>query len=413
MKIQSIISAGKQRRIMVLTGEPSGDFHAGALIRAMQRIDPCLDICGIGGPCMRDSQVDVFFPIERLSAMGLTEVIFQFKHIKQAFDTFKYRLRTHPPELIILIDYPGFNLRAAQYAKQKFNIPIFYYITPKVWAWKESRLKQIKLYVDHAALIFPFEEKLYKKAKIPSTYVGNPLMDDYPEYLAKPFYRRSRLTGPSSLIGSDLVESGLIKSGGACLDQKEPKGPVIGLLPGSRRAEITNLLDIMLKTALKINDKKKKSRFLISAASSLHLELIDKILSPYHHTGLFEVVQGRPMEIFKRSDLLIAASGTVTLEAALCCLPTIIIYKMSPISHKIAKLLVKVKYAGLANLIAGKEVMPELLQNDATPEKISQRAFFMLKNLGDHENQLLVVRKLLGAPGASKRAARIALDLVK
>jgi lipid-A-disaccharide synthase len=401
MKKYSIALAGKQRRIMVLTGEPSGDFHAGTLIRAMHRMDPCLDICGIGGPCMKAAQVDIFFPIERLSAMGLTEVIFQFKHIKQAFDIFKYRLRTHPPDLIILIDYPGFNLRAAQYAKQKFNIPIFYYITPKVWAWKESRLKQIKLYVDHAALIFPFEEKLYKKAKIPSTYVGNPLMDDYPEHLAKPFYTRSRLTGPSSLTGS------------ACLDPKEPKGPVIGLLPGSRRAEITTLLDIMLKAALKINAKKKKSRFLISAASSLHSELIDKILSPYHHTGLFEVVLGRPMEIFKKSDLLIAASGTVTLEAALCCLPTIIIYKMSPISHKIAKLLVKVKYAGLANLIASREVMPELLQYDATPEKISRRAFFMLKNLGDHENQLLVVRKLLGAPGASKRAARNALDLVK
>lgn len=396
---------GKKCRVMVLTGEPSGDFHAGSLIRSLQRIDPCLDICGIGGPCMRAAGVDIFFPIDRLSAMGLTEVIFQFKHIKQAFDIFKFRLRTHPPDLIILIDYPGFNLKAAQYAKQKFNIPIFYYITPKVWAWKESRLKQIKLYVDHAALIFPFEEKLYKKAKIPSTYVGNPLMDDYPEHLAKPFYTRSRLTGPPSPRGSE--------SGSACLDQEEPKGPVIGLLPGSRRAEITNLLDIMLKAALKINGQKNKSRFLISAASSLHSELINKILSPYHHTGLFEVVLGRPMEIFKKSDLLIAASGTVTLEAALCCLPTIIIYKMSPISHKIAKLLVKVKYAGLANLIAGREVMPELLQYDATPEKISQRAFFMLKNLGDHENQLLVVRKLLGAPGASKRAARIALDLVK
>ncbi len=404
---------------MVLTGEPSGDFHAGALIRSMQRIDPCLEISGIGGPCMKAEGVDIFFPIERLSAMGLTEVIFQFQHIKQAFDTFKYRLRTHPPDLIILIDYPGFNLRAAQYAKQKFDIPIFYYITPKVWAWKESRLKQIKLYVDHAALIFPFEEKLYKKANILFTYVGNPLMDEYPEHLAKPFYRRSFLTGPSSSMGSGRVESDLIESGpresgnGGCLNQKKPKGLVIGLLPGSRQAEITNLLNIMLKTALKINDQKKKSRFLISAASSLHSELIDKILSPYHQTGLFEVVQGRPMEIFKRSDLLIAASGTVTLEAALCCLPTIIVYKMSPISHKIAKLLVKVKYAGLANLIAGREVMPELLQNNATPEKISHRAFFMLENLEDYENQLIVVRKLLGAPGASKRAARIALDLVK
>jgi lipid-A-disaccharide synthase len=372
---------------MVLTGEPSGDFHAGALVRALKKTEPCLDISGIGGPCMEAEKVDIFFSIEQLSAMGLTEVIVQFKNIKLAFDTFKSRLRTHRPDLIILIDYPGFNLRVAQYAKEKFNIPIFYYITPKVWAWKESRLKQIKLYVDHSALIFPFEEHLYKKAKIPSTYVGNPLMDDYPEHQTKPFHTTSFL--------------------------KDAKGPVIGLLPGSRRAEITNLLDIMLKTALKINRQKKNARFLISAASSLHSERIDQILAPYHHTGLFEVVLGRPVEIFRRSDLLIAASGTVTLEAALCCLPTIIVYKMSWLSYRMAKLLVKVKYAGLANLIAGREVMPELLQNDADPEKISQRAFSMLEDLKAHENQLLLVRKLLGAPGAARRAALIALNLVK
>jgi lipid-A-disaccharide synthase len=321
--------------------------------------------------------------------MGVTEVIFQFKFIKQAFDTFKSRLRTHPPDLIILIDYPGFNLKAAQYAKKKYNIPIFYYITPKVWAWKESRLKEIKLYVDHAALIFPFEEKLYKKAGIPSTYVGNPLMDDYPDHMAKPFLKP-------------------IRSGQMNLD-----GPVIGLLPGSRKAEITNLLEIMIKTALKIHQQKSKARFLISVASELHKERIHGILAPYNKTGLFEILPGRPMEIFRQSDLLIAASGTVTLEAALCCLPTIIVYKMSTLSYIMAKLLVKVKYAGLANLIAGREVMPELLQGDATPEKISHRAFFMLENLRDHENQLMVVRKLLGAPGASKRAARIALGLIK
>lgn len=380
-----MIPPGKQRSIMVLTGEPSGDFHAGSLIKAMQRIDPHLNISGIGGPCMEAAQVDIFFPIDRLSAMGITEVLFQFKYIKQAFDTFKSRLRTHPPDLIILIDYPGFNLKAAQYAKEKFDIPIFYYITPKVWAWKESRLKQIKQYVDHAALIFPFEEKLYSKAKIPSTYVGNPLMDDYPEHLTKPFLK-----------------------GGFDCDE-----PVIGLLPGSRKAEIINLLGIMIETALKIHEKKNKARFLISAASKLHSDRIRQILAPYAQTGLFEVIQGRPTEIFKKSDLLIAASGTVTLEAALCCLPTIIVYKMSPISHQIAKVFVKVKYAGLANLIAARELMPELLQYEATPDKISQKAFLMMKNIVAYENQLLVVRKLLGAPGASKRAARIALDLIR
>ncbi|MCP3944430.1 MAG: lipid-A-disaccharide synthase [Desulfobacteraceae bacterium] len=389
----------KQRKIMVLTGEPSGDLHAASLVKAMKKIDPDLYISGIGGPCMEAAKVDIFFPIEKLSAMGVTEVIFQFRYIKQAFDTFKSRLRTHPPDLIILIDYPGFNLKAARYVKQKYDIPILYYITPKVWAWKESRLKQIKRYVDHAALIFPFEEKLYKKAKIPSTYVGNPLMDDYPDHLAKPFLRK---TLPKGLF-----------SDGSVLDQNRLDGPVIGLLPGSRKAEITNLLGIMLETALKIYGQKSRVKFLVSAASGIHLDRIHKIICTYNRSDLFEVIQGKPMEIFKRSDLLIAASGTVTLEAALCCLPTIIIYKMSPVSYRMAKLLVKVKYAGLANLIAGRELMPELLQEDASAEKISQKAFDMLADLKNYEDQLLMVRKLLGAPGASKRAARIALDLVK
>jgi len=401
---------GKNRHIMILTGEPSGDFHAGTLIKAMKLRKPDLYISGIGGPCMKAQNVELFFSIEQLSAMGLTEVIFQFKYIKQAFDKFKFRLRSQKPDLIILIDYPGFNLKAAQYAKQKYNIPIFYYITPKVWAWKPSRLKQIKKFVDHAALIFPFEEKLYKKAKIPSTYVGNPLLDDFPEHLTRPFLKKS-LVKESFAKGNISNEPGLDKTslyGPTTLSE-----PTIGLLPGSRKAEINNLLEIMLVTAQKINNKIKTAKFLISAASSIHGERIKKILEPHNKQNIFQVIQGRPLEIFKQSDLLIAASGTVTLEAALCCVPTIIIYKMSSISYQLAKILVKVKYAGLANLIAGSEMMPELLQEDANPEKISNKVFSMLENLEYHENRLFMVRRLLGGAGASQRAARIALDLIK
>ncbi len=203
------VPLGKKFSIIVLTGEPSGDFHGATLIKAMRRIEPGLNISGIGGPCMEAEQVDIFYSIDKLSAMGITEVISQFRYIKLAFEAFKSRLRTHPPDLIVLIDYPGFNLKAAQYVKQKFDIPIFYYITPKVWAWKASRLKKIKNYVDHAALIFPFEEKLYKKAKIPSTYVGNPLMDDYPDHMAKPFLNRSLLRGKGSLKGLDKAKNQL------------------------------------------------------------------------------------------------------------------------------------------------------------------------------------------------------------
>jgi len=272
--------------IIVLTGEPSGDLHAATLIRAMRKINPGLYISGIGGPCMEAEQVDIFFSIDKLSAMGITEVISQFKYIKLAFDSFKSRLRTHLPDLIILIDYPGFNLKAAQYAKQKFDIPIFYYITPKVWAWKESRLKQIKKYIDHAALILPFEEKLYNRAGIPSTYVGNPLVDDYPDHMAKPFRKLPFLAEKCSIKGS----------GNAKDLESMDLGPVIGLLPGSRKAEITNLLGIMLEAALIIHQQKKRARFLISAASGLHSDRIQQILSPYNQTGLFEVIQGRSID---------------------------------------------------------------------------------------------------------------------
>lgn len=376
-----------QRHIMILAGEPSGDFHGGNLIKELRRMAPDLYISGIGGPCMKALQAHIFFPMEKLSAMGLVEVIFQFRSIQQAFKRFKFQLNSQTPDLLILIDYPGFNLWAARYAKEKFKIPVFYYIPPKVWAWKKSRLKTIKQYVDHAALIFPFEEMLYKKADIPCTYVGNPLMDDFPDHETKPFL--SILEKP-------------------CLD-----APVIGLLPGSRRAEIDNLLGTMLKTARIILKSKPKARFLVSAAGDTLEEKIHQLLVPYHQECSFSVVQGRPLEIFKSSDLLIAASGTVTLEAALCCLPTIIVYKMSPISYGLARLLVRVKYAGLANLIAGRELMPELLQERARPETIAKKALSMLENLKIHQDQLLLVRRRLGRPGASKKAAQIALGLVK
>jgi lipid-A-disaccharide synthase len=377
---------GKVRHIMVLTGEPSGDLHAGHLVRHIKQLNSRIYFSGIGGPHLEHQNVDLFYNISKLSAMGLTEVIMQFGQIKKAFDLFKEKLRIYPPDLIILVDYPGFNLRAARFAKDHYKVKILYYITPKVWAWKKSRLKKIKKYVDHAALILPFEEKIYKKAGICATYVGNPLMDEYPENLSKPFLRSNF----SSSKNKDSV--------------------IIGLLPGSRKAEIKNLFEIMIKTANLIYKKKPRVSFIISQASSLHKESIETILKKYNKDFL---IHGGPVkDIFLRSDLVVAASGTVTLEAALCCIPTIIIYKMSSVSYQIAKLVVKIKYAGLANLIVNKQVMPELLQNDATPDKISKKALYMLDHLVYFENQLQMVRKLMGEKGASKRVANIAINML-
>ncbi|MFH2060406.1 MAG: lipid-A-disaccharide synthase [Pseudomonadota bacterium] len=379
----------KLKHILILTGEPSGDMHGSHLIRQIKLIDPGIYVSGIGGPCLAKEKVDLFYPIEKLSVMGFTEILMQLGQIKHAFDLFKQKLCSHLPDLIILVDYPGFNLKAAQYVKENFSIKILYFITPKVWAWKKSRIKKIKKYVDHAALILPFEEKIFKKAKIPCTYVGNPLMDIYPETLSKPFLRYNNLI------------------------EKTKNSFIIGLLPGSRKTEVTKLLHIMGNAAKLICQHHPKVCFIISKADSINNRLLEKYLNNFSKQFEFKIHQGPVKDILLKSDMVIAASGTVTLEAALCCVPTIIIYKVSYISYRIAKLFVKIRYAGLANLIMNQEVMPEFLQYDATAKKISNKAMEILDHISFYENQLQGVRKRLGGPGASKRAAHIALSMLR
>ena len=327
--------------------------------------------------------------------MGLTEVIMQFKQIKKAFDLFKANLKNSKPDLLILVDYPGFNLKAAKFVKEHYQIKILYYISPKVWAWNKSRLKKIKKFVDHAALILPFEEKIYKKAGIKATYVGNPLVDDYPEHLSKLFLK------------SHFKKDDLLKN----------KPLIIGLLPGSRNNEVKNLFETMIKAAKLISthlmhQQNKKVCFIVSKSDSIKKEYLKTILNKSGKSHLFEINDGSPRGIFLKADLVIAASGTVTLEAALCCVPTIIIYKMSWLTYRIAKIVVKIQYAGLANLIVNKEIMPELLQDNATCEKISKKAIYMLDHLTYFENQLQLVRKMLGNSGASLKTAQIAIKML-
>jgi len=369
--------------ILILAGEPSGDVHGADLIRAMKRRDPSLTFHGIGGPCMAGAGARLFFSIDQLSAMGLLEVLCQIRPVKQAFDLFRHKLRTISPALLILVDYPGFNLRAAAYARARSRTKIFYYIPPKVWAWNRSRLKQMKQTIDHAGLIFPFEEKIYKKAGIPATYVGNPLLDQYPDPL------------PYSL-----------KSGTAASDSG-----VIGLMPGSRKNEIRALLGPMLAAAENIHQRHPQVRFLVSGADSIPVDMIESQVAAAKLPERFQVVPGNPRRIFEQADMLIAASGTITLEAALCCIPTVIVYKMSPVTFQVGRALVKVKHAGLANIIMDREVMPELLQDAATPENISAAACRMLDHLDEYRQTLRPVRRLLGEPGAAARAAGIALAL--
>lgn len=380
-----ISMAERSRHIMILAGEPSGDFHGAALVRSLKQLCPGIRITGIGGNAMADQGADLFFPIDKLSAMGLVQVIRQFGTIKQAFCLVKRRLKTDPPDAVVLIDYPGFNLKAAGFIKQHYNIPICYYIAPKVWAWNAKRLDTIAKVTDHVALIFPFEIPIYKSRKIRATYVGNPLVDEYPQNL--PVLNKR--------------------------DKKESVDDlVIGLLPGSRSAEIDKLLPVMLDSAGMLAKKHPHLIFLISSGIHQHEHRIRQIVSHHPNRDLCSIVTGRPKQIFDRAHLLIAASGTVTLEAALNLVPTVIIYKMSGVAYRLARVLVKAKYIGLANLIVGRQVMPELIQDNANAGTISETVASMLPELGHHKQQLHQVRRRLGLPGAPKRAAAIVLNLI-
>lgn len=371
--------------IMIIAGEPSGDFHGAALVRSLKQLCTGTRITGIGGKAMAGQGADIFFPIEKLSGMGLVQVIRQFGAIKQAFCLVKRRLKTAPPDAVVLIDYPGFNLKIANFIKQHYDIPVCYYIAPKVWAWNAKRLDTIAKVIDHVALIFPFEIPIYKAKRICATYVGNPLVDEYPQ-------------GVSILRKNNK--------------KKVSDAPTIGLLPGSRSAEIDKLLPVMLDSAGIIAKKVPRLRCLVSSGIQQHEARIKQIVSDHPNSNLCRISTGRPKQIFDQADLLIAASGTVTLEAALNLVPTVIIYKMSGVAYRLARLLVKAKYIGLANLIVGRRVMPELIQDDANAQTISDTVLSMLPDLDKYTRQLHQVRSRLGLPGAPKRTAAIILNLI-
>lgn len=379
-------SAPPSRHIQILTGEPSGDVHGADLVDEIRKIIPSARFSGIGGPCLKRSGVDLFFDIKELTVMGLVEVFAQLSHIRKAFYQFRSAIIADRPDLLILVDYPGFNLKAAAVAKSA-GIPVLYYITPKVWAWKKSRLKTIKKTVDHAALIFPFELRLFQKAGIPATFVGNPLLDRIPE-VSRP-------------------------AGHLCVDESSPIR--IGLLPGSRKNEIHALLEPMLQAATLISETRQNVQFLVSQAESAEGAYVEKLVRSYGKKLDICIVKKDVTPILAKACLVIAASGTVTLEAAVFGVPTIIIYKVAPLTFFLGKRVIQLDWVGLPNIIAQKQVMPELLQSEATPENISRTALSMLapeKNLSARK-QLKQVKLLLGSKGAARRTARIAKNMMK
>lgn len=371
------------KTIMLVAGEASGDLHGAGLIQAMSEREPTLFFCGIGGDQMRRAGMRPITDAD-LAVMGVTDVLFHFPRIQKAYRLAVSVLDILKPDLLVLIDYPGFNLRLARAAKKR-GISVLYYISPKVWAWRDSRVKHIAEYVDKLALILPFEEKWFRaRGVFQAFYVGNPLMDHAQEF---------RELRPQEEVRRE---------------------PVIGLMPGSRAGEIQRLLPVLCEAADQIARKIPGARFLLSASPGVSLTDMEAYAAGLGAPFRMDVVSGAH-PVFQEADAVAAVSGTVTLEAALSGVPTVLVYRMSSLSFAIARKVVKIPYAGLANLIAEKEVMPELLQEEAQPETIASAICSLLldeETRKRYHQGLREVRAALGEPGVAKRAAELAFSIL-
>lgn len=369
---------------MIIAGEASGDIHGARLVNAMRALSPGLEFFGVGGNALRQAGVDVKVDNSQIAVVGISEAILKLKVILRALRIAKESLRRIRPALLIVIDFPDFNLMVAS-AARKLDIPVMYYISPQIWAWRTGRIKKIKKVIDHMVVIFPFEKEFYEKWQVPVTFVGHPLLD-----------------GMASETRKGKKEKGF---GG--------KGVLIGLLPGSRNEEVTRLLPIMMQVAEIISERIPGVRFAIPVASSVDRALVEPMAEG--RPERFLVSSDRLQDVFNEAALVISASGTVTLEAAMAGTPMIIVYKVSPFSHWLGKRLIRVKHIGLANLVAGRSIVPELIQDEASTENIAEMALQMLRDdngLVRMRQELRGVAQSLGGPGASKRAAEVAISLL-
>ena len=355
--------------IMMLAGEASGDLYGGHLVKALKTLNPDLQFFGMGGPRMKEAGVDIHVQAKEVAVVGALEVLTHFFRILRAARHLKKLIKEKKPCLLILIDFPDFNFHIAKFAK-KLKIKIFYYISPQVWAWRKGRVKTIKKLVDLMMVILPFEVDFYKKENFSVCFEGHPLID---------------------IVKPDLQP--LLKK----------TYPTIGLLPGSRDEEIKQLLPVLIETALMLKKDYPNAHFILPLASTLSKEMILPYLEKNNLP--LDIISNQTYAALASCDVIITASGTITLEAALLQTPMVIIYKLKTLSYLLGRLLVKVPHIGLCNLIANERIVPELLQNEVTPERISIEVKKILNDTSVIKTKLLKIRNLLGEKDVNQRIA--------
>lgn len=375
--------------VMVVTGEASGDLHGANLVRAMKKIDSSLRFSGMGGPELASLGMEILFDAQHVSVVGLVEVISRLPSIITAQKILRKRLKSHHPALLIIIDLPDFNLILAKKAKQ-LGIPVFYYITPQVWAWREGRVTTISKRVDQLGVILPFEEQFFQERGVTAQYVGHPLLDHVCTVLSK----------------KEFCDKYKIDNQSTC----------VGLLPGSRSKEISSLLPDFLQAAVMLQEKATKPLvFLLPLAPTITKEELEQQGLEYYKTKIdIRVISDDRYELMKSCDVVVAASGTVTLELAILGVPMLVVYRTSPVSYWLGRKLIKLRWFSLVNLIAQREIVKELLQDEVTPTTISDELLSLLK--GSKREQVIQglqeVNNLLGCTGASERAAKVALEML-
>jgi len=370
-------------RILIITGEASGDLHGAHLAKAITAQDASAQLVGIGGPGMRAAGVTMIPGVPQLDLVGLVGLS-AVRAIIQRVLAVRRVLKAEPWDLVVFIDNPGLNMRLARMAKAAGR-RVLYYIAPQIWAWRPGRMKWIQERVDHVVVILPFEPDLYRRAGVRCTFVGHPLLDS-----VAPEYDRNALRRQFNL---------------------EESAPVIGLFPGSRVAEVNMLLPVLLQAAAELVKRDPKTQFILAQASSIDDNLLHDLLRESPVPVL--VVKDQASEAMAVSDLLLVASGTATLQAAVVGTPMVLVYKTTLPTYWIARCLIRVKWIGLVNLVAGRTIVPELIQDEATAERLWQEARRLLTDrqaYQDMKDGLRQVRESLGEPGASHRAAQVILE---
>ena len=373
-------------KILISAGEASGDIHAAAVTAALKKIDSAIEVFGMGGDALRAAGGEVLFDIKDHGVMGFVEVIKKLPDLFKLRSDFVRVMDERKPDCLVVVDYPGFNMKLAKVAHDK-GIPVVSYIAPSAWAWNKGRAKNVAKIVDKVACIFPFEYDVYEEAGAPVEFVGHPLLD--------------------------IVHPTMERAEAEAWAGKEAGHPLVLLMPGSRLMEIEKMLPTLLEGAKLLKKQLPEVQFAMPRAGTIPLELLQ---SKIKASGLeIKITEGHNYDLFSVADLALATSGTVTLEAALCGLPSVIVYRTSALNAFIARRVINIPNIGLPNIVAGRQILPELLQEDFTPANVANTAVELLapERRPQLEANLAYMKARLGEPGAVNRVAQLILRIAE